>query len=117
MERNVKVNLIFGAVALVAVIIAIFAVRQAVQKQPDPNATYIENIKVLNQTIKNLREEIESYKVQVAEIDFQRRAIIAQLEKVKKDYEKSNVDLLNGDVDDDVSFLTNYLSKKDGGGE
>lgn len=110
-------NLIFGAVALVAVIIAIFAVRQAAQKQPDPNATYIENIKVLNKTIKDLREEIESYKVQVAEIDFQRRTIIAQLEKVKKDYEKSNVDLLNGDVDDDISFLTDYLSKKDGGGE
>ena len=113
MKRTTKVNLIFGAIAVGAIIIAIFAVSRVDKHQPDPNAAYIENIRVLNDTIQALKSDIELYKQKVSEIDFERKAIIADLEKVKKEYEKSNQSIRDGGIDDDIRFLTDYLSKKD----
>lgn len=113
MKGATKVNLIFGAIAVVAIIIAIFAVSRANKRQPDPNAEYIENIRVLNDTIRALKSDIELYRQRVSEIDFERKAVIADLEKMKKEYEKSNQSIRDGGIDDDIRFLTDYLSKKD----
>ena len=113
MKRATKVNLIFGAIAVGAIIIAIFAVSRVGKHQPDPNAAYIENIRALNDTIQALKFDIELYKQKVSEIDFERKAIIADLEKIKKEYEKNNQSIRDGGIDDDIRFLTDYLSKKD----
>lgn len=112
MKRTTKVNLIFGAVAVGAIIIAIFAVSRTDNRQPDPNAEYIENIRVLNDTIRALKADIKFYERKVSEIDFERKAIIADLEKIKKEYEKNNQSIRDGGIDDDIRFLTDYLSKK-----
>lgn len=112
MKRTTKVNLIFGAVAVGAIIIAIFAVSRTDNRQPDPNAEYIENIRVLNDTIRALKADIKFYEQKVSEIDFERKAIIADLEKIKKEYEKNNQSIRDGGIDDDIRFLTDYLSKK-----
>ena len=63
--------------------------------------------------IQALKLDIELYKQKVSEIDFERKAIIADLEKIKREYEKNNQSIRDGGIDDDIRFLTDYLSKKD----
>ena len=57
--------ILFGLSAVGAIIIASFAVSRVDKHQPDPNAAYIENIRVLNDTIQALKFDIELYKQKV----------------------------------------------------
>lgn len=117
MERRVKVGIFLCIVFVLAILIAIFALGVSKETTPGFSSEYEENIRMLNDTIKVLREDIARYKTEVERIDLERENIRRELEVIVKDNEKVDTELANGDWDDNIKFLTDFLSEKDFVGE
>ena len=118
MERNVKVNIFLLIVAVLAILFAIFALTNRSEPTvPVDTAEYERNLRMLNDTIKVLREDIVKYKAEIERIDLERKNIKRELEIIIRDNEKVDSELANGDWDTNIKFLTDFLSKKDSLGD
>lgn len=99
--------------AVGAIIIAIFALRGSDSDFSIPAEEYEENIRALNDSIKVLKEDIVKYQTEIERIDLERESIKRKLELIIKDNEKVDTELANGDWDDNIKFLSEFLSEKD----
>lgn len=113
MERGGKVGIFLIILAVGAIIIAIFALRETEDIYPASIEEYEENICSLNDTIRSLKEDISKYKLEVARIDLEREKIKKELELILRDNEKVDTELANGDWDANIKFLTDFLSEED----
>lgn len=113
MEQKVKVNIFLVIMAVVAIIIAIFALSRSDSVLPVSTEEYEENIRVLNDTIKVLKEDIAKYKLEIERIDLEREKIKKELELIIRDNEKVDTELANGDWDTNIKFLSDFLSEED----
>lgn len=117
MERRLKVSIFLVILVIVAIIIAIFALRGSNSVYPIPTEEYEENIRVLNDTIKGLKDDIAKYKLEIERLDLEREKIKKELELIVKDNEKIDSELANGDWSVNIEFLSDFLSEKDSLGE
>ena len=114
MERKGKVNILLIVVAVIAILFAIFALsRSGDTKYIKDNKKYEENIRNLNDTIKSLKGDIAKYQYEINRLDLERVKIRKELELIIRDNEKIDAELANGSWDDNIKFLTDYLSKAD----
>lgn len=80
-------------------------------------AEYTESIRLLTDTISGLRNEITRYEEEIARIDLERENIKKELQLIIEGNEKVDNALANGDWDDNIKFLSEFLSEKDSLGE
>lgn len=116
MNKNVKVNIFLAILTAVAIIIAIFALSRSNSESSCPIKdfdNYEENMKALNDTIKELKSDIARYKERIDQIDLEREHIKEELKVIIKDNEKVDTELANGDWDTNIKFLTDFLSEED----
>lgn len=113
MERKTKVGIFLVVLAVLAIIIAIFALSRSNSVSPIPTKEYEENIRVLNDTIKVLKADIAKYKLEIERIDLERENIKKELELIIRDNEKVDTELANGDWDTNIKFLSDFLSEED----
>lgn len=112
MKRGIRVNIFLAILAVLAIIIATFALSRSGSVSPDMQ-DYEENIRVLSDTIKVLKEDIAKYKLEIERIDLERERIRKELELIVRDNEKVDTELANGDWDTNIKFLSDFLSEKD----
>lgn len=118
MNGSIRVNIILVIIAVIAIIIAIFAVNRVGSSTcATYEKEYKENLKVLNDTIHELRSNIARYEQEIERIDLERENIKKELQQIIRNNEKVDSELANGDWDYNIKFLTDYLSKKDSVGE
>lgn len=114
MEREGKVNILLIVVAVIAILFAIFALsRSGDTKYIQNNKKYEDNIRNLNDTIKSLKGDIAKYQYEINRLDLERVKIRKELELIIRDNEKIDAELDNGSWDDNIKFLSDYLSKAD----
>lgn len=114
MEQKGKVNILLIVVAVIAILFAIFALdRSGDTKYIQDNKKYKDNIRNLNDTIKSLKGDIAKYQYEINRLDLERVKIRKELELIIRDNEKIDTELANGSWDDNIKFLTDYLSKAD----
>lgn len=114
MERKGKVNILLIVVAVIAILIAIFALgRSEKTDYSKDNKEYEDNIRNLNDTIKGLKGEIAKYQQEINRLDLERVQIKKELEIIIRDNEKVDSKLTNGSWDTNIKFLTDYLSEED----
>lgn len=116
MERTTKVNIFLLIIAVGAIIIAIFALNRY-SDSPIPMKDHVEDIRVLRDSIKVLKEDIAKYTLEIERINIERERIRQELDLIIKDNEEIDAELANGDWDDNILFLTEFLSEKDTMGE
>lgn len=115
MDTKRKVNLfliILGFVAILAIAYALDKYKQPTEAPIYPKKDYTEQIQMLTDTIQGLKKDIEIYKAEIERIDLERANIKKELTKILKDNEKIDTELANGDLDYNIGFLTEYLSKE-----
>lgn len=114
MERKGKANILLIVVAVIAILIAIFALgRSDKTYYSKDNKEYEENIRNLNDTIKGLKGDIAKYQQEINRLDLERVKIKRNLKLIIRDNEKVDSELANGSWDTNIKFLTDYLSKED----
>lgn len=114
MERKGKVNILLIVVAVIAILFAIFALsRSGDTKYIQDNKKYEDNIRNLNDTIKSLKGDIAKYQYEINRLDLERVKIRKEVELIIRDNEKIDTELANGSWDDNIKFLSDYLSKAD----
>lgn len=114
MERKGKVNILLIVVAVIAILFAIFALsRSGDTKYIQDNKKYEENIRNLSDTIKSLKGDIAKYQYEINRLDLERVKIRKEVELIIRDNEKIDTELANGSWDDNIKFLSDYLSKAD----
>lgn len=116
MEKSNKVNIFLAIISAVAIFIAIFAFSRSAS-QKSPSNEYEENIRLLNDTISALRRDIARYEREIERIDLERETIRKELELIIKDDERIDTELVNGDWDGNICYLSDFLSKEDSLGE
>lgn len=118
MGRKSKVNVVFIIIAViaiaVAIAVAIFSLSKSSSNPPIIDSEiYEDNIRTLNDTIKELKEDILLYQKEIERIDLEREKIRQQLNQIIKENEDTDIELSNGDWDYNIKFLSDFLSKKD----
>lgn len=114
MEREGKVNILLIVVAVIAILFAIFALsRSGDTKYIRDSKKYEDNIRNLSDTIKSLKGDIAKYQYEINRLDLERVKIRKEVELIIRDNEKIDTELANGSWDDNIKFLSDYLSKAD----
>lgn len=114
MGRKSKVNVVFIIIAVIAIAVAIFSLSKSSSNPPIIDfEIYEDNIRTLNDTIKELKEDILLYQKEIERIDLEREKIRQQLNQIIKENEDTDIELSNGDWDYNIKFLSDFLSKKD----
>ena len=114
MGRKSKVNVVFSIIAVIAIAVAIFSLSKSSSNPPIIDSEiYEDNIRTLNDTIKELKEDILLYQKEIERIDLEREKIRQQLNQIIKENEDTDIELSNGDWDYNIKFLSDFLSKKD----
>lgn len=114
MGRKSKVNVVFIIIAVIAIAVAIFSLSKSSSNPPIIDSEiYEDNIRALNDTIKELKEDILLYQKEIERIDLEREKIRQQLNQIIKENEDTDIELSNGDWDYNIKFLSDFLSKKD----
>lgn len=113
MLKSNKVTIFLAIIAIIAIIVAIFAFGRSVNSSYSNTDEYEKNIQILNDTIKELKEDIARYKAEIEKLDTQHESLKKEIELIIKSNEKIDTELANGDWDYNIQFLTEYLSKKD----
>lgn len=115
MSTKRKVNLFLTTLGLVAILVVAYALdkyKQHREESMHPKKDYIEQIKMLTDTIQGLKKDIEVYKLEIKRIDLERANVKKELIKILRDNEKIDTELADGDLDCNIKFLTRYLSEK-----
>lgn len=114
MGRKSKVNVVFIIIAVIAIAVAIFSLSKSSSNPPIIDSEiYEDKIRTLNDTIKELKEDILLYQKEIERIDLEREKIRQQLNQIIKENEDTDIELSNGDWDYNIKFLSDFLSKKD----
>ena len=113
MGRKSKVNVVFIIIAVIAIAVAIFSLSKSSSNPPIIDSEIYDNIRTLNDTIKELKEDILLYQKEIERIDLEREKIRQQLNQIIKENEDTDIELSNGDWDYNIKFLSDFLSKKD----
>lgn len=114
MGRKSKVNVVFIIIAVITIAVAIFSLSKSSSNPPIIDSEiYEDNIRTLNDTIKELKEDILLYQKEIERIDLEREKIRQQLNQIIKENEDTDIELSNGDWDYNIKFLSDFLSKKD----
>ena len=113
MNRHFKVNIILVITTIVAIIIAIFAVSRLKTEEDFYAIEHEKNLKVLNDTIKELKEDIARYKLEIDRIDLEKEKIRKEVKLIIKNNEKTDAELANGNWDDNIRHITDFLSEED----
>lgn len=113
MKKQTKVSLFFVNIAIIGVIIAIFALyaRSVTPVLPTKNDVYRANIKVLSDTVEELRRDIARYEEQINQLNLEKENLKREIDKIIKANEETDNKLVNGTLDDNVEFLSKYLSE------
>ena len=74
---------------------------------------YSRNIKEIEDTIKSLKEDIVKYEIEISRLDKERESLRNNVRTILKDNEKVDSSIVNGDWDDNIRFLSDFLSEKD----
>lgn len=110
-SHNTRINVwIFIFSVAIAIIIAIFVG----SKEETPGIhikDYTEDIRSLNDSIVSLQKEIEEYERCIAEIEFEKQKLRKVITEILEENEKTDSAIVNGDLDANVRFLSDYLSK------
>lgn len=112
MRNSVKVNIIFIIISAIAIFITIFALSRSGYNSFIHTEEYERNIQLLTDTIVELRNDIARYEKEIERIDLERETIRKELELIINDNEKTDSELIDGDLDHHIHFLTEYLSKE-----
>lgn len=114
MDRKNKVTIIIlTTIAIIAIIIAIFATAKRNNNVREIEKQYRENITILNNVIGELKAEISKYQKEIEKTDLEREAIRKELNLIINDYKKNDSRLVNGSCNDNLLFLSEFLSKDD----
>lgn len=98
--------------AVVAVILfAIFAFNRRTEV-PAEIRDYAEELRVLNDSIVELQENIRLYEEAISRIEQEKLFLRRQLNAILKDNEKTDSMLIDGDLDYNIKFLAEYLSEE-----
>lgn len=119
MKKSGKVNFILAIITAVAIFIAIFALEKLISQKVSHEAVaeYTESIRLLNDTISELKKDIARYEEEINNINLERESIREKIQVIIEENEKVDRVLANGDWNDNIKFLTEFLSKKDSLGE
>lgn len=112
MKSKVKVNIFLVAIAVGAIIIAIFALSRTDEPSQLHIMEYEEGIRELSDSIRLLKDDIAKYKVEIERIDLEREQLRKKLKQIIEDNEKVDIELANGDWDNNIKFLTDFLSEE-----
>lgn len=74
---------------------------------------YEENLRALNDTITNLKEDIKKYEEEVTRLENERVKTKKLIERITRDHDKIDSELLSGDWDYNYQFITKFLSEED----
>lgn len=114
--KNKKVVILFlAALAVCAFIFIIFVPKSSVTSS-SPQITYeeyLEKIKVLNDTIQELKGDVAKFEAEMVLLKGQREVLEQQIEIILKEYEKKDSAIANGDWEYNIRFLSDYLSEVD----
>jgi peptidoglycan hydrolase CwlO-like protein len=110
--KNNTVNIFLLAITIVSVIVAVVAWNKPIPSNPRIEE-YEVKIKTLNDSIRKFEKDITGYKTKIDSFEQDRKIIKNKIKLIKKEYEKTNRDLINGNLDYHIRFLADYLSKKD----
>ena len=114
--KNKKVVILFlAALAVCAFIFIIFVPKSSVTSS-SPQITYeeyLEKIKVLNDTIQELKGDVAKFEAEMVLLKGQREVLEQQIEIILKEYEKKDSAIANGDWEYNIRFLSDYLSEID----
>lgn len=113
-----KVILILAIVAIGALIFVIFAPKRSNSTIITPDKKeYEKSIRILNDTIEELRGDIAKFETEMTFIELERKVLRQQLNELLKEYEKKNSAIADGNWDYNIKFLSDYLSEIDSGRE
>ena len=113
MTKERKVNLFLAVVAILAILIAIFALNRSATAEVYPDIKeYQEQISLLKDTIQGLKGDIAKYQVEIDRIQSDKDSIRALIAKIIEENEKMDSELANGNWDYNIRFLTEYLDAR-----
>ena len=107
-----KVNIFLVLFVICVGIIVIFALGRS-DNNTQHTQSYDTELRELRDSIATLKNDIERYKLEINRIDLERNKIKAELNLILKDNEKIDIELTNGSLDDNIKFLTEFLSEDD----
>lgn len=114
--KNRKVVILFLATLAVCALIFIIFVPKSSVTPSSPQITYeeyLEKIKVLNDTIQELKGDVARFEAEMMLLQGQREVLKQQIEIILKEYEKEDSAIANGDWEYNIRFLSDYLSEVD----
>lgn len=107
---------LFGLTMFVgAIIIAIFATNRHTEI-PQEAKDYTEDIRALNDTIAKLQRDIEEYERKIALIDLERETLRNEIQEILSQNEKTDSIIVSNNLDANIRYLSDYLSKSDSSG-
>lgn len=108
-----KVTIYVVFVALVAAICLLVGMYLRPTHSAPTSKVYDRGIKDIEDTIKSLKEVISSYEVEISRLDKERESLRSNVRIILRDNEKIDSSIVNGDWDDNIRFLSDFLSEKD----
>ena len=105
--------LLSTAILATAILIAIFAFGRKEVAPPEVK-DYTEDIRALNDTILKLQRNIEEYERRIALIDLERENLKQEIQEILKQNEKTDSIIVSNNLDANVRYLTDYLTKSGG---
>lgn len=108
-----KVTIYVVFVALVAAICLLVGMYLRPTYNAPTSKVYDRGIKDIEDTIKSLKEVISSYEVEISRLDKERESLRSNVRIILRDNEKIDSSIVNGDWDDNIRFLSDFLSEKD----
>ena len=109
--RKVTIYVVF--VALVAAICLLVGMYLRPTSDVSTPIIYDVGIREIEDTIKSLKEVISSYEVEISRLDKERESLRNNVRIILRDNEKIDSSIVNGDWDDNIRFLSDFLSEED----
>lgn len=110
MKENTK-NIIFIIIGVFVILIIIFA-QSRISRLSEKNRW--KEIESLNAKIDSLRDSIKWYNVEIERLEKEKHKKDEVIKYIDVERDKKDISIINGDVDYNIGFITDYLSKKDG---
>ena len=111
MTKKSKMLIGFLIIGIVAVLLS--ALYYDAQERRRHYAEYQHTLRSLTDSISTLRNDLERYEKEIAELDLERDNIRKEIKVIIKDNEKIDAHLAYGDWDYNLKFLTDFLSSED----
>lgn len=109
--RKVTIYVVF--VVLVAAICLLVGMYLRPTYNAPTSKMYNRSIKDIEDTIKSLKEDIVKYEIEISRLDKERESLRNNVRIILRDNEKIDSSIVNGDWDDNIRFLSDFLSEED----